>query len=258
MNKSAKESILAVDIGNTRIKMAIVKGDEVLAFTAIPTKEPLLESRLLQFDQWCKSNITPQVKVGLVSSVVNDVTPKVHKFLLKYLPTVKVIGRDWDLIVSTEYSRQQIGMDIFCKGAYLANKGMDYVCLDSGTATVITYIKDGVLTGGGITLGYRGFYKALKAEAPALPLLEPVKASAIFGHDTKSAIEGANYFGYVSLLEGLVRQATLETNCKNIIFTGGFSFLFSPVVKFQHKLDQELLLKGIYLIYQKNKSLILQ
>lgn len=249
--------ILAVDIGNSRVKLAIVGSSGVLAFRAFPTEGFTDYSQV----QKCYTELvslwggdSKTLRAGLISSVVPRVNQialcglqKCCGFPVKFIEATANFG---DLVIP---SPNKSGLDILCKAAFLASLKTSVLCLDSGTATVINFINHHQkLCGVGITAGYKGLYKTLHTEAELVPLYSPSQAERLLGSTTETAVVGGNYFAYLHLLNGLVKQAISETGCTKVYYTGGFSFLFTDNVDFNHVWDKELLLKGIYLIYQNN------
>lgn len=254
-------SILAIDIGNSRIKFAVVSKAGVIAFTAMPSKGTPSELTTF-FEHTCQSALDPfypSLKAVVISSVVphnNDLITEMLKGKVK--APVNIIARELDLGLQLGESTSKSGLDIICKSSYLASLGQPTLCLDSGTATVIHYVNvDGLLAGAAITLGYLGLYKSLHTEAELLPLYEPSTAEVLLGTNTESAVKGGCFFGYARLLEGLVAQAQLETECEHVYFTGGFAAMFAPKVGFPHHLDPYLVVKGIFRIYSLNQAYFL-
>lgn len=249
-----KEFILAIDIGNTRVKFAIMQDRKIIKLEAIPSKPTVTLENLYNIFNSIISSKT--FKAVLISSVVPYNSNVVKNFLKdKLLCKITFIERGINLIAKEKYGSGRAGIDIICKSAYLASKKQDALCIDSGTATVINYIsKEGFLESVAITLGFRAMYNALHNEAALLPLYNPNKADKLLNNNTELAINGGNYFGYIGLLNELVETAKKETGCKKVYFTGGYSFLFKDVVQFNHIYDPFLLFRGMYLIYSKNKG----
>jgi len=247
-------SILAIDIGNTRAKFAIINNCKVISFSAIPSKPELNPKQLLTvINDIIFSN---KFSTVLISSVVPYNNSIIKTFLRNKLSCpIHFIERGIDLIVKEKYGSGKAGMDIICKSAYLASKKQAILCIDSGTATVINYVsKEGYLENVAISVGFKGMYNALHSDAELLPLYEPSAANQLLNNNTKDAITGGNYFAYIGMLNALVKEAKKETGCRKVYFTGGYSFLFKDVVEFYHVYDPYLLFRGMYLIYCKNKE----
>jgi type III pantothenate kinase len=75
------------------------------------------------------------------------------------------------------------------------------------------------------------------------------------GNDTVSAMQSGIYWGYTSLIEGLIRRLKNEIDGKpHIIATGGLASLFSEAVPEIDKVDPDLTLRGLIYIYQRRKK----
>lgn len=247
------ENILAVDIGNTRVKLVVLNQDKVLSFYTIASKPEIDVNELKgQFNKI--QNI--KIAAVLISSVVPHNNNIVKKFFKsKVLCPVVILDRTFNLLVKERYGNGKAGMDILCKSAYLISKKHASLCVDCGTATVISYVsKNGYLERVAIAVGYRGMYNALHNDTALIPLYEPSVNQTLLNTNTKDAVTSGNYISYLGALNLLVKTAQAETNCKNVYFTGGYSHLFKNVVNFNHIYDPYLLDRGMYSIYTKNKQ----
>ena len=75
----------------------------------------------------------------------------------------------------------------------------------------------------------------------------------LLGRDTKSAIESGIYWGYVSLVEGLIEKIQNEMGLKDctVVGTGGLSHIFREDIKKINYFNDDLTLKGLYSINKK-------
>lgn len=249
-----EDFILGVDIGNTRVKFAIICNGQIIKLEAIASKPTITVENL---NTIYNNVIAGKIfKAVLISSVVPYNSEILKDYLKdKVLCKITFIERGMNLIAKEKYGSGRAGIDIMCKSAYLASKKQDALCIDAGTATVINYVsKEGFLEKVAITLGFRAMYNALHNEAALLPLFNPSKVDVMLNNNTELAIHGGNYFGYIGLLNELVDLAKKETSCNKVYFTGGYSFLFKDMVKFKHNYDPFLLFRGMFVIYSKNKD----
>ena len=97
------------------------------------------------------------------------------------------------------------------------------IVIDFGTATTLDVLnKKGIYNGGVITPGIDLSLKSLKNMTAKLPLVEFKKTKKIIGNTTVSAIQSGFFWGYVSMIEGLIRKINAESNeIYKIILTGG-------------------------------------
>ena len=97
------------------------------------------------------------------------------------------------------------------------------VVIDFGTATTFDILnKEGVYFGGIITPGIELSLNILKLKTEKLPLVEFKKTKTVVGFSTKEAIQSGFYWGYYSMIEGLIKKINKELNDEfRIILTGG-------------------------------------
>jgi len=82
-----------------------------------------------------------------------------------------------------------------------------------------------------------------------------VKPKKIIGKTTTSSIQSGLYYGYLSLVEGIVKRIRNEFGeFKTIIATGGMSLLIAKDLPYINYIDEDLTLKGLYIIYDKNRD----
>ena len=146
---------------------------------------------------------------------------------------------------------QEIGSDL------LANAAAGYsiyrsscIVVDFGTALSITIVgNDGSLLGGSIAPGLESATKALSSNTAQLPFVELKAPKSAIGKNTTHAIQSGIMFGYVGLVEHLIRQikSELEGEAK-VIATGGLSEVIAPLTNEFDALEPWLTLDGLRII----------
>ena len=88
-----------------------------------------------------------------------------------------------------------------------------------------------------------------------LPLVEFKKTKKVIGNTTVSAIQSGFFWGYVSMIEGLIRKINAESNeIYKIILTGGNANFFKNMFDNVCIIDDLFTSKGLnYLINEFNK-----
>ena len=80
----------------------------------------------------------------------------------------------------------------------------------------------------------------------------------VIGNTTEEALKSSIYWGYISLTEGIIRRIAKELKLnKNeyiIIGTGGFAEIINNQIPIFDKIDQNLTLDGMRIIYNLNKK----
>ena len=130
------------------------------------------------------------------------------------------------------------------------------IVVDFGTATTFDVIsKDGNYEGGVIAPGINLSLEALYMAASRLPRIgidEPYY-KAVIGKNTKDSMKSGIYWGYISLIEGIIEKIKKETKTNNIVIaTGGLSNLFSKDSSAIEIVDEDLTVKGLMHIFNIN------
>ncbi len=132
------------------------------------------------------------------------------------------------------------------------------IVLDFGTATTLDLVgADGAYEGGIIAPGVALSIDALEAAAARLPRLALREFGAdlpILGKNTVSAMESGIFWGYVSMIEGLLVRLRADYGDVSIIATGGLAGLFSAHLLGINAVDHDLTVKGLFEIYARNSS----
>ena len=133
--------------------------------------------------------------------------------------------------------------------------GGPLIVVDFGTATTFDIIDaKGSYLGGVIAPGVNLSLEALHMAAAKLPRVDVKKTERVTGKDTVAAMQSGIYWGYVSLIEGLVARLRAEHGDDvEVIATGGLAPLFTEAVSCIKQSDQELTLRGLLLVHRRNK-----
>ena len=135
--------------------------------------------------------------------------------------------------------------------------GSPLIIVDFGTATTYCYVnEEKQYMGGAIAPGISISTEALYSRAAKLPRIEIVKPEGVIGKTTVGAMQAGIFYGYVGQVEAIVSRmkAGSKTNPK-VIATGGLSTLIASESNVIDVVDPFLTLKGLQLIYQRNKEL---
>ena len=128
--------------------------------------------------------------------------------------------------------------------------------MDLGTATTITVVdKDGCFRGGAILPGVKLGYRALAAGTSLLPEISITPPKKAVATNTVDCMRSGAVFGTAAILDGMIErmEAELGYPC-NLVATGGLASYITPYCKRQIVCDDDLLLKGLWVLWQKNKN----
>ena len=77
----------------------------------------------------------------------------------------------------------------------------------------------------------------------------------VIGKGTISAMQSGVYWGYIGLIEGLIRRIQDEFGRRmTVISTGGLAPLFTEATQVIEHLDPDLTLDGLVEIYRRNRA----
>lgn len=253
-------SLLAVDVGNTNTVVGLFMKSQLVNSWRLTTvrertsdEHGVLVKNLLSLsgfgDQKCDAIA--------VSCVVPPLLPSIREMCLKYFdcePFVVQPGIKTGMPILYEHP-QEVGADrIVHSVAGFHQLGGPCIVIDLGTATVFDAISvKGEYLGGIIAPGIQVSAEALFQRAAKLPRVEIREPQEIIGRNTVSAIQSGIFYGYLGLIEKIIgeMQNAMGADTKTIA-TGGYSALMAKrTPKIQH-IDPDLILKGLYILYEMN------
>jgi type III pantothenate kinase len=194
-----------------------------------------------------------------IASVVPDVDFNLVTFCRKYCRTDPVIVGEKGVRLGLRAlvdRPEEVGADrlINTVAAHDRYKG-PLIVVDFGTATTFDIVdRDGNYAGGviapGINLSLTALHMAA-AKLPAIPIRRPAR---VIGRDTVSHMQSGIYWGYVGLIEGLVKRIGEEFGAPmKTIATGGLAPLFEGSTPALGPVDPTLSLWGLRLVYEMNR-----
>jgi type III pantothenate kinase len=135
--------------------------------------------------------------------------------------------------------------------------GGDLIVVDFGTATTFDVVApDGAYIGGVIAPGVNLSLEALHMAAAALPHVDVTHPEKVIGTNTVACIQSGVFWGYIGLVEGIVRQIRRERDRPmKVIATGGLAALFDQGFDLFDAVEDDLTIHGLRLINDYNKGL---
>lgn len=130
------------------------------------------------------------------------------------------------------------------------------IVVDIGTATTFDIVDgDGHYCGGVIAPGPAASLDALHRNAAKLPKVDIVRPDRVIGKGTVGAMKSGIFWGYVGLIEGLLRRIMDEYGSPmTVIATGGVVDNFAAATDMIHHTDPEITLRGLLLIFRRNHT----
>ena len=252
--------ILAIDIGNTNIVMGCFQDSKILFRERVSTKHTATD---LEYAVTIKTALEmhhrnpKDIRGAIVSSVVPSVTNTFKRAIEKFCkvkPLVVGPGIKTGLKIRID-NPAQLGSDLVVDAvAGCQEYPAPMIIIDMGTATTFSVIdKNHNYLGGLITTGMAVSAEALVSRTSQLPRVSFDPPRSIIGTNTVECIKSGLMYGSASMIDGLIDriQAEMGEKC-TVIATGGLAGQVVPLCRNAVILDDDLLLKGLMLIYQKN------
>lgn len=238
---------LIIDIGNTRIKAALFKGNDIFSeFYIDPSGQPLAKYLITYADE---------LENCILASVAES--PEFMETLLNQrFKNIIRLDSGTPLPFKNKYrSKNTLGHDRIAgiAGACWLYPGKDVLVIDAGTA--ITYDLKTRLEeylGGNISPGLSIRFKALHDYTSRLPLLSPLPAESLLGNTTSEAIISGVQSGLVYEVNGYIEELGNKYPGLVVILTGGDEHFFDNKLKKTIFVVSNLTLIGLNYILQYN------
>tara|TARA_R110002073_G_scaffold320123_2_gene495159 strand:- start:1107 stop:1889 length:783 start_codon:yes stop_codon:yes gene_type:complete len=258
--------LLAIDAGNTNIVFALHDGNELRHKWRISSSSSrTADEYMVWLTQLMKlENISPDgISGAIIATVVPQALFPLQLLCRRYFNcTALVVGEDnVDLGIKIKLDNpKEVGADRLVNGVAAHIKyGGPMIIIDFGTATTFDVIdEDGDYCGGIISPGVNLSVEALHMAAAKLPRVAVEKPEKVIGTGTVTAIQSGIFWGYVGLVEGVVRRIKAEFAATHkgaemkVLATGGLAPLFFDEIPDMEAVDQELTTYGLSEIYTRN------
>lgn len=253
--------LLAIDIGNTNLVIGGIRDDQLVFKARIATDRLRTSDQygveiknMIEAFGYSISDIDDCIISSVVPPVFNSVKTGVIKVIGKQ-PMVVGPGLKTGLNIHMDVP-SQVGSDrIVIAVAALAEYAAPLILMDLGTATTMEVVEpDNVYMGGIIFPGVRVSLDALTSRTAQLPGISLDKPKNVIGKNTVDCMRSGMMYGTAAMLDGLIDRIEEELgHSSTLIATGGLAQFITPLCKHQIILEKNLLLKGLNLIYKKNK-----
>ena len=253
--------ILAIDVGNTNIVIGSIDGGEIKNVVRIHTDTRETEAEytiklkeifyaygmdISSFDGAILSSVVPQVTGALCRAI---------KMLTGQTCMVVGPGIKTGMNVRVDDPGTVAG-DLITGGvAAMHFYGAPVIVLDLGTATTCTLIDRTMsFRGGAILPGIKLSYNALAAGTSLLPDISISAPKQCIATNTVDCMRSGAVFGTAAMIDGMVErmEEELGEHC-TVVATGGLASSITPYCRREIICDDDLLLKGLWYLYEKNK-----
>lgn len=254
--------ILAIDIGNTNISIGLFHENGTLSFLS-----ELATDKKKTRDQCCMDLLgvfqlyqadVKKVSGAILSSVVPPMTGSMAAAVFRLTgqkPLVVGPGLKTGMNIKADV-HNQLGSDIVASSVAAFSKYQTpIIVIDLGTAITFSYLSENSYEGCAITPGILVALEALSERAAQLPHISLEGHVTPLGRNTVDAMRAGVLFGNAGAIDRMIDSMEQAAGAKanTIVATGdGSSQLFRHC---QHpiRLDHDLLMDGLFLLYQKNR-----
>jgi len=254
--------LLAIDIGNTSIKLGIFDEDKLKATWSLATgihrtshEYGAVLLNLMERQKFLPSKLTGIALCGVVPPLAPTIVEMCRKHL-NIQPLVVEAGVKTGIRIRVDNPRE-VGSDRVV-GAVAAHYlyGKPVIIIDLGTATTFDVVSpDGDYLGGAIAPGIGIAVEALFTRTAMLPRIELVRPKQAIGRNTVSAMQSGIIFGYIGLIEGMVQRIEKELGEKSkVVATGGYAHVVAQEIPIIEIVNPDLVLTGLRLIYEMNRE----
>lgn len=254
--------ILAIDIGNTNIVIGCIEGDEISFVERLYTdvKKTELEYAISIKNVLEIYGIDPkQLKGGIISSVVPPITSTVRRSAEKVTgKEILVVGPGVKTGLDIRIDNPaQLGPDLAVGAvAGIEEYACPLVIIDMGTATTFTVINAKKQVMGGMILpGVGVSLDSLISGTSQLPKISIEPPKKLIGSNTVDCMKSGILYGNASCVDGMIARIREELGTEvTVVASGGLAKSIVPHCKEKIEIDDALLLKGLKLIYKKNRG----
>lgn len=252
--------ILAIDIGNTNIVIGCFEGHNIKFTERLSTdhKATELEYAILFKNVLEIYSVTPkELDGGIISSVVPSLT-NVIKHAMGKLSDSRILvigpGIKTGLSILTD-NPAQLGADLVVDAVACINEyPLPAAIFDMGTATTISVVNSSKSYLGTVIMpGIEVSLNSLVGGTSQLPKISLEAPKNVIGKNTVESMKSGIIFSTAASIDGMIEKLEEEMGQPlTVIATGGLAGTVIPYCKRKIILDDELLLKGLAVIYYKN------
>ena len=233
---------LIIDVGNTRVKVAVFEKDIIVADFVFLKEELIgkLQKIILNFSI---SNSIISSVASFTKQEVEKITQLIHPVFLDSttkVPFTNLYG-----------TPKTLGVDRIALAAATIKKypNKNTLVIDAGTCITYEFINEkGEYLGGAISPGIKMRYKALNTFTSKLPLLNPTAVTDFIGTNTNTSIHSGIINGVCNEIEGLISQYTRKFQDLTVVLTGGDTKFLEEQLKSVIFAQPNFILEGLHSI----------
>ena len=252
--------LLVIDVGNTQTVLGLFEGDRIVRRFRIQTdvRRTSDETGVLLKSLFDSAGIEGQVHGAIVSCVVPDMLRNLMLTCRNYFdvdPLVVGPGIRTGMPILADNPRE-VGADRIVNAVAAYQRiGDACIVVDFGTATTFDCISEkGQYLGGVIAPGYQISAEALFSRTSKLPRVDVERPRRVIGKNTVHSMQSGLFYGYVSLVDGMVRRIREELGAKaTVLATGGLAGVLAAASETIDEVCEDLTLDGLKLLFERGQ-----
>jgi type III pantothenate kinase len=265
--------LLAIDVGNTNIVIGVFERTELVYSWRLSTiRERTVDELGIQLSDLCEHHKIKRERISgiVIASVVPPLTATLQAMAVKYFMRTPLmfepaVNGGMPILYDNP---AEVGADRIVNALAALDQygtGRPIIVVDFGTATTFDAISaKGEYLGGVICPGPQISADALFQRAAKLPRIDVRKPAKVIGTNTVASMQSGLYWGYVDMVEGLVRRMKEELGGDALVIaTGGLAASVSLEAQVRNSqavstplvdhVDPELTLQGLRLVWERNQ-----
>ena len=255
--------LLAIDQGNTNTVFAIFRDDKLIGQWRAAT---VTERTADEYAVWLHQLLEPEgidsgdIHDAIIATVVPQALFDLKTLCRKHYDCDPlVIGEGAELGIALRIDDvREAGADrlVNAVGAFVSHGG-PLIVIDFGTATTFDVIdEDGGFAGGVFAPGIHLALDAMHRISARLPRIGIDKPATVIGTNTVSCMQSGVYWGYVSLIEGVVQRVREEYGKPmQVVATGGLAPLFDAATDAIDVFDPDVTVRGLLEVWRRSRGL---
>ncbi len=253
--------ILAIDIGNTNIVLGCMDGKKRYFTERLSTNKTKMEMEYaIDIKMIMDINgVSPEdIEGAIISSVVPPLTKIIQEALYKIIKKEALVvgpGIKNGMNILMDHPAQ-IGRDLIAVAVGgIAEYKLPLAIFDLGTATTLCVVDEKKnYIGGMIMPGIKTSLNALAENASQLKEIDLEPPRRVIGKNTTECMRSGMIYSNAAAIDGIIDRVEEELGqTVTVVATGGLADLIVPFCRRKVLLDKDLLLKGLWVIYNKNK-----
>lgn len=255
--------ILTIDMGNTNIVVGGIDDARTYFVERVTTNHAKTDMEyainiksILELHGVSPADIEGAILSSVVPPLNSTILSAVEK-ICGFTPLLVGSGMKTGLNIQMD-NPKTVGSDMIVDAvAAVREFPCPIIIIDMGTATTMSVVnKDGSYIGGVILPGPKVSLDSLSGKTAQLPYISLDTPGKVIGKNTIDCMRSGIMYGTAAMLDGVIERMEAELGMSaSLVATGGLARFFTPLCRHEITYVDDLLLKGLLILYRKNAML---